>query len=102
MPPRTRQRIRLARWIAVAADVLQIGLMPVFVAGGFSWVNDALDVAVAATMVILLGWHVAFLPTLVAELIPFVDLFPTWTVAVFAVTRGGAPPAPGVGPSKPA
>jgi hypothetical protein len=34
-----------------------------------------------------LGWHWAFLPTLAAELIPGLDLFPTWTAAVFFVTR---------------
>jgi hypothetical protein len=31
--------------------------------------------------------HWAFLPTLLAELAPGFDLFPTWTAAVFYVTR---------------
>jgi hypothetical protein len=34
----------------------------------------------------LLGWHWAFLPTFAAELIPGLDLVPTWTAAVFYVT----------------
>jgi hypothetical protein len=34
----------------------------------------------------MLGWHWAFLPAFAAELIPGVDLFPTWTAAVAYVT----------------
>jgi len=34
-----------------------------------------------------LGWHWAFLPTFAAEMLPGFDLFPTWTTAVFFVTR---------------
>ncbi len=46
-----------------------------------------LDLIVAALLIRLLGWHWAFLPTLAAELIPGIDLFPTWTAAVWFVTR---------------
>ena len=38
-------------------------------------------------MIRLLGWHWAFLPTAAAKLIPGADLFPTWTTAVWFVTR---------------
>ena len=87
-------RRRLARVIALAVDALQIAILPVLFPGS-PW-NNALDVITGAVMVWLLGWHVAFLPTFVTELIPFVDLFPTWTVAVLFVTRRKkAPPAPG-------
>jgi len=78
-------RRRLARIIALAVDALQIVILPVLFPGS-PW-NNALDVITGAVMVWLLGWHVAFLPTFVTELIPFVDLFPTWTVAVLYVTR---------------
>jgi hypothetical protein len=80
-------RIRAARVIAVSADVLQIAVLPAFSPGIASPVNDALDFVVGAALVILLGWHWAFLPTLIAELIPFFDLVPTWSAAVFLVTR---------------
>ena len=50
--------------------------------------DTALDVVVAFLLIKLLGWHWAFLPTLGAELIPGLDLFPTWTAAVYFVTRG--------------
>jgi hypothetical protein len=57
-------------------------------AGAASPVNDALDVAVGAILIRLLGWHWAFLPAFLAELVPGVDLVPTWTAAVFLATRG--------------
>jgi len=80
-------RIRAARAIAIGADVLQIVVFPVFWPGAASIVNDALDAAVALAMLVLVGWHWAFLPTFLAELIPFFDLVPTWTAAVFLATR---------------
>jgi hypothetical protein len=85
-------RIRSARYLAVAADALQIAILPLFAPGGFSPWNDALDVAIAAALTRLIGWHWAFLPSFVAELVPGLDLVPTWTAAVFFVTRGGALP----------
>jgi len=35
----------------------------------------------------LVGFHWAFLPTFIAELLPFVDLVPSWTLAVWLATR---------------
>jgi hypothetical protein len=79
--------LRLAWIIAMAADAIQIAVMPLFAAGGISPADTALDVVVAALLIRLLGWHWAFLPTFAAELLPGFDLFPTWTAAVFFVTR---------------
>jgi len=81
------RRKLVARSVAVAADLLQIVVFPAFFPGILSPLNGALDVLVGFAMVLMLGWHVAFLPTFVAELVPFVDLFPTWTLAVLYVTR---------------
>ena len=78
---------RLAWLVAMAADALQITVLPFFVEGGFSPADVALDAFVAITLIRLLGWHWAFLPTMMAELVPGFDLFPTWTAAVFYVTR---------------
>lgn len=88
--PLTPGRVRAARILAVAADLLQIAVFPAFSQGLLSPANDVLDVAVAVAMVVLLGWHWAFLPTLLSEFIPFWDLVPTWTAAVLIVTRGAA------------
>jgi LPXTG-motif cell wall-anchored protein len=45
-----------------------------------------LDLAVAAILIKLLGFHWAFLPALAAEAMPALDLAPTWTAAVLLVT----------------
>jgi hypothetical protein len=78
---------RMAWAIAIAADTLQIAAFPFFAEGGISPADSLLDLAVAFVLIRLLGWHWAFLPTLAAELVPGADLFPTWTAAVWFVTR---------------
>jgi hypothetical protein len=84
-------RVRAARLIAVAADILQIVVFPLFAPGLASPWNNALDLLVAVAMVLLIGWHWAFLPSFFAELVPGLDLVPTWTAAVFFVTRAQTP-----------
>ena len=73
--------------LAVAADLVQIVAFPMFAGGAGSPWNDALDFAVAAAVTSLVGWHWAFLPSFFAELVPGLDLVPTWTIAVFLATR---------------
>ena len=89
---------RKAWFIAIMADAIQLVGMPLFVEGGFSPLDTALDVIVGAILIKLLGWHWAFLPTFAAELVPGLDLFPTWTAAVFFATRqlNAAPDEPEV------
>lgn len=83
---KTREE-RLAWLVALSADALQWAVMPLFVEGALSPVDAVLDAAVAFILVRLLGWHWAFVPALLVEALPGVDLFPTWTAAVFFVTR---------------
>ena len=71
----------------MAADALQIGALPLFAAGGISPADTALDLLVGAVLIRLLGWHWAFLPSFLAELLPGFDLFPTWTAAMLFVTH---------------
>jgi hypothetical protein len=78
---------RKAWFVAILADAIQLVGMPLFAEGGFSPLDSALDVIVGAILIKLLGWHWAFLPTFAAELVPGLDLFPTWTAAVFFATR---------------
>jgi len=80
-------QFRLPMVLAMAADALQIFVFPLFAAGALSPADDLLDVAVAAVMVRLLGWHWEFLPAFAAELVPGVDLVPFWTFAVLNVYR---------------
>ena len=82
-----RARFRAAMILAIVADALQIFLFPLFAEGAFSPADDVLDVAMAAVLVHLLGWHWEFLPAFAAELVPGVDLVPFWTLAVGNVYR---------------
>ena len=49
--------------------------------------DTLLDLVVAFLLTRVLGWHWAFLPSLAAELVPGLDMLPTWTAAVYYVTR---------------
>ena len=82
-------KVRAARAVALAADVLQIAIAPLFGEGFASPFNDALDLAVAIVLVRLLGFHWALLPALAAEAVPALDLAPTWTAAVLLITGSG-------------
>jgi len=82
-----RWRFRAALILAMAADALQIFVLPLFAEGAFSPAEDVLDVVVAAVLVHLLGWHWEFLPAFAAELVPGVDLVPFWSLAVASVYR---------------
>ena len=100
---RLPRRVLAARVIAVVADAVQLGLMPLFAGGATAGFDAVLDVAVGAAMVALVGWHWAFLPAFAVELLPIVDLAPTWTIAVFLVTRrrgpgGSSPPSVSIEP----
>jgi hypothetical protein len=81
-------RRRAAFMIAIAADVVQWIAFPIFMWGGASPLNDALDLVVAIVMIRLIGFHWAFLPAFLLELVPFGDFVPTWTAAVWLATRG--------------
>jgi len=98
----TPRRILIARVLALVVDLAQYALLP----AALTPLNSAIDTVTALVMIALLGWHWAFLPTFLTELVPFVDLVPTWTIAVFLATRGqdvtpGAPRVPGPPPALP-
>jgi hypothetical protein len=80
-------RTKLALAIAMTADFLQIALFPMLGEGIFSPFNDLLDVAVGGALWALLGWHYSFLPALLAEAIPGLDLVPTWTAAAYLAMK---------------
>jgi len=88
--PLTRKQVMLARIVAVLADALQLGLMPLFVGGAAEGADLVLDVGVGLLLTWICGFHPAFLPTVIAEALPGVDLVPSWTLATLFVTRGRA------------
>jgi hypothetical protein len=80
-------RLKSALALAILADIVQMVIFPLFVAGGASPVDDVLDLGVAAVMTLLLGWHWEFLPSFLGKLLPVVDFVPLWTLAVANVYR---------------
>lgn len=88
-PAAKPRRVPRRAWVvALAADAVQLAFMPFFAPGGVSPVDAVLDVAVAALLVRWCGWHWAFLPSFAAELVPGLDLVPSWTLAVWLASRG--------------
>jgi len=78
-----------AAWtVALVADGLQWVIFPLVITPAGWPADGVIDVVTAGILIKLLGWHWAFLPTFLVELIPGVDMVPTWTVAVFLATRG--------------
>ena len=92
--PPSRNRIWLARFIAVAADAVQLALWPLFGEGFASPLQIGTDIVVAVLMIFLVGWHIAFIPSFLLETLPFMDLAPTWTIAVLIATRTRSEPRP--------
>src|SRR5437899_7695934 len=85
IPLSPRTRFRAAMILAMAADALQIFVFPLFAEGALSPADDVLDIAVAAVLAHLLGWHWEFLPAFLAVVVPGVDLVPLWSLAVLNV-----------------
>ena len=103
-PRLTRARIITALAVAIVADCLQVALLPL----EWLFAQQAVDVVAMGLTMWLLGFHLLLLPTFVVELIPMVDMLPTWTGCVMAVIalrkraqRGDVPPVISTEPSKP-
>jgi hypothetical protein len=82
-----RGRVRAAFAVAIGADVLQIALFPLFAEGIISPLDISVDVLVCLVLTRLVGWHYAFLPSFILEMVPMADLIPSWTLAVLVATR---------------
>ena len=78
----------MARVIAALADAAQFFLFPLFGEGFASPLNVGLDLVLCLVMTRLVGFHWSFAPTFAAELVPVLDLAPTWTAAVLLATIG--------------
>ena len=87
----TRSRIRAAYAVAIATDVLQFGLGPL----GWAFFDEILDVIALIATTRLLGFHPLLLPTFIVEMVPVIDVLPTWTgcVALVVAMRNKQSPA---------
>jgi len=83
-PRLTAKRIVLAFAVALAADAVQLAMVPL---GPLAFLpHEAIDVVAMALTCWLLGFHVLLLPTFVIELVPILGgVSPTWTACVAAV-----------------
>jgi hypothetical protein len=80
-PKLTWTRIILALVVAVTADGLQFFLGPV----GWTLIDQAIDLAAMLLTAWAIGFHLLLLPTFVVEILPVMDMLPTWTACVIAV-----------------
>ena len=78
VPVLNRERITSAFAIAVGADVLQVLLGPF----GWTFADEFIDIIVMILTCRLIGFHALLLPTFVVEILPVIDMLPTWTGCV--------------------
>jgi hypothetical protein len=89
----TRRRKMIALFIAGASDLAQGIFFPVFVEGAASPFELALDAATALAILLTVGFEWRLAIALAIELVPAVDLFPTWTAVVLSMkSEASAPP----------
>lgn len=82
VPNLTRRRIGLAYATAIAADGIQLLLGPL----GWAFIDEFIDGVAMILLSLLVGFHPLFLPTFIVELVPVVDMLPTWTGCLALVT----------------
>lgn len=90
----SRPRKIVALLVAGLADLLQLVLFPMFVEGALSPLDWAVDGVIVVALTLVLGFKWRILLGLGVELIPGLDLFPTWTALVLSIPsapseRGG-------------
>ena len=82
-PPITKAQKRMALAVAGAIDLLQISVVPLFLAGYA--IDDFLDVVAAIILVAICGFKWQFAAGFFIELVPIVNIFPTWTALVLTL-----------------
>lgn len=85
VPLLTSRRAAVAFMVAAAADVIQW----VFAGTTFFplWFDDAVDLVAMLALWRLLGFHFLLLPAFLAEVVPGVEMLPTWLMSVAYLVR---------------
>jgi len=89
----SKKRKLVALLIAGAADLLQGVLFPLFIEGAFSPFDWAVDIVTAAALLFTVGLKARLALAFTTELIPGLDLFPTWTALILSLPVDEPPPA---------
>lgn len=77
--------------MAGISDLVQITLFPMFFEGAASPFDVVLDLATVAVLVPILGFKWRLLLGFGLEMVPGLDLFPTWTALVFSLSTEAGP-----------
>ena len=88
----TPARKRVALAIAALSDVAQWFFFPVFSEGAFSPFEIALDALTGLFILLVVGFQWRLAIALIAELVPGLDMFPTWTAVVLSLPTTSTPP----------
>jgi hypothetical protein len=90
-PILTNKRIVTAYAIAIIADLIELPITAAELTGFGAPVAEGfdffIDVVVFGAMYKLLGFHWMLLPSFCVEVIPGLDLLPTWVGCVWVVVR---------------
>jgi hypothetical protein len=89
----SKKRKLVALLVAGAADLTQGVLFPLFIQGAFSPFDWAVDIATTVTLLAVVGFKARLAIAFATELIPGLDLFPTWTALVLSLPVDEPPPA---------
>ena len=86
--------------VAGLVDLVQMGGFLAFIGGVASPAEDVLDFIAAAVLVAICGFKWQFVVAFFVELMPVVDIFPTWTALVLTLPTAREPATPAA-PSPP-
>lgn len=86
----SRRRKFVALAVAGAVDLCQIVLLPFFFQGAASPFDWVLDLGAVAVLTAILGFKWRLALALVVELVPGLDLFPTWTALMLSLPSSPA------------
>ncbi len=81
----SRRRKLAALLVAGVADLCQVALFPLFFEGVFSPFDWAVDAFAAILLLFIVGFKMRLVLAFAAELVPGLDLFPTWTAMVLSL-----------------
>jgi hypothetical protein len=82
-PKLTRKRLAFAMVVAMLADALQVMLAVLGPVGMLA--DEIIDIIAMILIVFAIGFHPLLLPTFVVEIVPIIEMLPTWTACVGAV-----------------
>lgn len=92
-PPVTRKQKNVALAVAGIADLVQMALLPSYLAAGTGYgISTVLDVATILILLAVVGARWQMAAVFLLEVIPVLEVFPTWTAFVLTLPVQEDPP----------